>query len=229
MGFMARTATREFAVIGLGRFGASVALTLHELGYHVLGVDVDEAKVQALANRLTHVIQADCTDENTVRSLGLRNFDTVVVAIGQDLEASVLVTLMLKELGVKNVVAKAATDAHGKVLERIGADRVVFPEKEMGAKVARFISESNILDYIELTPEVSVVEFTPGDAFVGKTLREIDFRAKFGVTVLAIRRGDSVRISPPADQPIRHGDILVAIGENSDIERLETRRERDRR
>ncbi len=220
---------REFAVIGLGRFGASVARTLHELGHHVLGVDVDESKVQALTQHLTHVVQADCTDENTVRSLGLRNFDTVVVAIGQDLEASVLVTLMLKEIGVKTVVAKAATEAHGKVLERIGADRVIFPEKDMGAKVARFLAETNILDYIELTPEVSIVEFTPGDAFVGKTLREVDFRAKFGVTVLAIRNGDSVRISPPADQPLRHGDILVAIGENKDIERLQNRRERERR
>ncbi len=212
---------REFAVIGLGRFGTSVAETLQELGHHVLGVDVDEAKVQALANKLTHVVQADATDENTLRSLGIRNFDTVVVSIGQDMEASILITLMLKEMGVKNVVAKAASEAHGKVLERVGADRVVFPEKDMGAKIGRFLAESNILDYIELTPDVSLVEFSPGEKMYGKTLRELDLRARWRVTVLAIRRGKKVMISPHPDEPLRHGDIIVAIGENEHIEKLQ--------
>lgn len=210
---------QEFAVIGLGRFGSSVALTLSELGHSVLGVDMDEHKVQALANRITHAVQADCTDEQTVRSLGLRNFDTVIVAIGQDLESSILVTLILKELGVKNVVAKAATESHGKVLQRVGADRVVFPEKDMGAKVARFLAQSNIMDFIELTPDVSVVEFSPRDGF-GKTLKDLDLRARFHVTVMAIRRGKEVLVSPLADVPLKDGDILVAIGKNESIDRL---------
>lgn len=220
---------REFAVVGLGRFGASVARILYELGHSVMGIDEDEARVQALANQITHVVQADATDENTLRSLGLRNFDTVIVAIGQNLEASILVTLMLKEIGVKTVVAKAATDAHGKVLERVGADRVVFPEKEMGAKLARFLAQSNILDFIELTPDVSLVEFSPGDGFHGKTLRQLDLRARFHVTVLAIRRGRQVLISPPADEPLHVGDIVVAIGNNDNIERLQEYQEKARR
>lgn len=220
---------REFAVIGLGRFGTSVARTLYDLGHNVLAVDVDEAKVQALANQVTHVVQADGTDELALRALGIRNFETVVVSIGQDLEASILVTLMLKEMGVATVVAKAASDAHGKVLERVGADRVVYPEKDMGARVARFLAESNILDYIELTPHVSVIEFAVANMMHGKTLREIDLRAKYGVTVLAIRRGDKVRISPPGDEPLRPGDILVAIGENENIEKLQKVQERERR
>lgn len=210
---------QEFAVIGLGRFGSSVARTLAELGHSVLGVDTDEHRVQEIANEITHAVQADCTDEQTVRSLGLRNFDTVIVAIGQDLEASILVTLLLKELGVKNVVAKAATESHGKVLERVGADRVVFPEKDMGAKVARFLAQSNIMDFIELTPDVSVVEFSPRDGF-GKTLKDLDLRARFHVTVMAIRRGKEVLVSPLADVPLKDGDILVAIGKNESIDRL---------
>lgn len=212
---------REFAVIGLGRFGTSVARTLYELGHSVMGIDEDEGKVQALANQITHVVQADATDENTIRSLGLRNFDTVIVAIGQNLEANILITLMLKELGVRKVVAKAATDAHGKVLERVGADRVVFPEKDMGAKLARFLAQTNILDFIELTPDVSLVEFSPAESFHGKDLRQLDLRARFHVTVLAIRRGREVIISPPADEPLQAGDIVVAIGKNDNLARLQ--------
>lgn len=217
---------REYAVIGLGRFGTSVALTLHELGHNVLGIDTDEHKVQAVSNRLTHVVQADAADETVLQSLGIRNFDTVVVAIGQDMEASILITLMLKEMGVKMVVAKAATEAHGKVLERVGADRVVFPEKDMGARVARFLAETDILDYIELTPEVSIVEFAASEPLVGKNLKELDLRARFRVTVLAIRRGQQIILPPSADDPIRRNDILVVIGNNDDIDRLQRYQEK---
>lgn len=211
---------QEFAVIGLGRFGASVAKTLAALGHSVLGVDADEDKVQELAGELTHVVQADCTDEQTLRSLGLRNFDTVVVAIGQDLEASILITLMLKEMGVKRVVAKAASEVHGKVLERVGADKVVFPEKDMGAKVARALSQGGVMDFLELTPDVSVVELTPGDAVAGKTLKQIDLRARYHVTVLAVRRDREVLLPPLADVVLRRDDILVVIGKNESIDRL---------
>ncbi len=219
---------REYAVIGLGRFGTSVALTLQKLGHNVLGIDTSESKVQSVANELTHVVQADASDENVLRSLGIRNFDTVVVAIGQDMEASILITLMLKEIGVRTVVAKAATEAHGKVLQKVGADRVVFPEKDMGTRIARFLSENDILDYIELTPQVSIVEFAVSGPLVGKNLRELNLRAKFHVTALAIRRGDQIILPPSPEDPIRREDILVVIGSNDDIDRLQKFQEKDK-
>lgn len=212
--------TQDFAVIGLGRFGASVARTLAGLGHSVLGVDSNPERVQELADEITHVVQADCTDEHAVRSLGLRNFDTVVVAIGQDLEASILITLMLKEMGVPRVVAKAASELHGKVLERVGADQVVLPEKDMGAKVARALSQGGMLDFLELTPDVSVVELTAGEGAAGRTLKQLDLRARYHVSVIAIRRGREVLVAPLADVPLRKDDVLVAIGKNEHIDRL---------
>ncbi|MBX6378055.1 MAG: TrkA family potassium uptake protein [Clostridia bacterium] len=221
---------KEYAVIGLGRFGSAVARTLVGLGHSVLGIDEDAHKVQTLSEEITHVVQADATDEHTLRSLGLRNFDTVVVGIGHDMEASILVTLLLKEMGVRFVVAKASSETHGKVLARVGADRVVFPEKDMGVKVARGLVETNVLDYIEVTPEVSIVELTVNERLSGKTLRELDLRARFGVTVLAVKHGKGdIRISPPADEPLRTGDVLIAIGENEAIERLHQYQERQAR
>lgn len=212
---------REFAVIGLGRFGSSVVRTLHQAGHNVLGLDRDGARVQALVDSATHVLEADATDEEVLRSLGIRNFDVVVVSIGHDLESSILITLMVKELGVPEVVAKASSEAHGKVLQRVGADRVVFPERDMGARVARALITENVLDLIELTPNISIVEFTAGGKLVGRNLRELDLRAKYGVTILALRRGTQVIVSPRVDMPFRAGDILVAVGTNDDLERVE--------
>lgn len=218
---------KEFAIIGLGRFGSSVAEILHQMGNHVLAVDMDEHRVSELANHVTHAVQADATDEHSLRSLGIRNFDYVIVAIGEDLEASILVTLMLKELGVKTVVAKASTEAHGKVLQRVGADRVVFPEKDMGVKVARSLGRANILDYIELTPEVSVVELAAGERLAGRNLRQLDLRSRFQVTVLAIRRGQRVLLPPDPNEPVYPDDILVAIGENDRIGKLQAYQEKE--
>jgi trk system potassium uptake protein TrkA len=207
----------EFAVIGLGRFGRSVALTLVELGHSVLGVDREEARVQAVSRQLTHAVQADATDEETLNALGVRNFDAVVVGIGANIEASVLVTLMLKQLGVPRVVAKASSELHGRVLERVGADRVVFPEREMGVRIARRLVAPGVLDLIELTPDVSVEELTAAGKIAGRTLRELDLRAKYGVTVLAIRRGEDVEVSPRPDVRIQQGDVLVVIGRNEQL------------
>ncbi|EKP93982.1 MULTISPECIES: potassium channel family protein [Thermaerobacter] len=211
---------REFAVIGLGRFGRAVATTLYEMGFSVLGIDSDEQVVQDMVQHATHVVTADATDEDVLRSLGLRNFDVVVVAIG-DLEASVLVTLMLKEMGVRRVVAKAVSEHHGRVLQRIGADRVVFPERDMGIRLAQRMVSAHFLDYIEVSPDISVVELQAGGDMVGKTLEQLRLRNRFRVTVIALRRGDEVIVAPGAGATIQAGDLVVVIGSNENIRRMQ--------
>jgi trk system potassium uptake protein TrkA len=214
-------ATKQFAVIGLGRFGSSVASTLYGLGFDVLGIDAEEGRTQAMINSTTHVVQADATDDEALRTLGLRNFDVVVVAVGGDLQSSILVTLILKELGVRFVVVKASNDLHGRVLEKIGADRVVFPERDMGVRLAHNLVSTNVLDYIELSPDYSLVELTAGGELAGHTLRDLNLRARFGINVLALRKGEEIKVSPGGDDVIDEGDIMVIIGANQDIARLE--------
>lgn len=208
---------KQFAIIGLGRFGASVAITLSQMGYEVLAIDASEERVNQITEQVTYAVQVDAMDEQALKSLGIRNFDVVIVAIGQEIQASILVTVMLKELGVKRVVAKAQTSLHGKVLERVGADMVVFPERDMGVRVAQSLVSKNILDQINLSPEYSIVELMAPDDFVGKTLQESAFRRELGITILAIRRKQEVIISPGAKQMIQEGDILVTIGRNDKL------------
>jgi len=212
---------RQFAVIGLGRFGQSVAITLAKMGYEVLAIDVDEEKVNEIVEHVTHAVQIDALDENALRAVGIRNFDVVIVAIGHDMQASILITVMLKEMGVREVVAKARTELHGRVLAKVGADKVVFPERDMGVRVARALVTKNILDQIELSPDYSILELVAPEEFVGKTLEESGIRLKHGVTVLAIRRGADIIISPGGKQVIEPGDILVTVGRNDRLKRLE--------
>lgn len=212
---------KQFAVIGLGRFGTSVASTLMAMGHEVLVIDEEQEKIQEVVNLVTHAIQADAKDENALKALGIRNFDVVIVAIGKDTESSILVTVLLKELGVKCVVAKAQTELHGKVLAKVGADKVVFPERDMGARVAHQLASTNVLDHIELSPEFSILEIVAPDVLVGQTLRKYNLRAKFGITILALKRGSEIMVSPSPDAPICEGDILVAIGENKKLRSLE--------
>jgi len=212
---------KQFAVIGLGRFGISLARTLMTMGYEVLAIDDDPERVQDIVNEVTHAIQADATDEQALKALGIRNFDVVVVAIGKDIQASILVTVLLKEVGVKHVVAKALTELHGRVLEKVGADKVFHPERDMGARVAHSLVSSNVLDHIEISPHHSILEVVAPDNLVGKTLKESGLRAKFGVTVMAVKRGDEILVSPSPDDPIRERDILVAIGENDNLRSIE--------
>ncbi len=214
---------KQFAVIGLGRFGSSVARSLAEGGYDVLGVDVLEERIRPLANVLTHVVQADATDEEVLRSLGIRNFDCCVVTVSSNLQSSILVTLMVKELGVPLVVAKARDEQHGKVLAKIGADRIVFPERDMGVRLAQSLISGNILDLIELSPDHSVAEIAARDKLVGRNLRQLDLRSKYGLNVLAIKHGSKINISPRADDVIEDGDVLVVIGPIENIRRLEAR------
>lgn len=213
---------KQFVVIGLGRFGSSVAKTLYESGHDVLAIDKDEDLVQEISDSVTHAVQMDATDENALRTLGLRNFDVAVITIGSSIQASVMVTLIVKELGVKHIIAKGNSEIHAKVLYKIGADRVVLPEKDMGVRVAHNLVSSNILDYIELSPDYSIIEIEVPNTWVGKTLRELNVRATFGINIMAIRKADDVvNISPNADDVIEESDILIAIGASDELSKLE--------
>jgi trk system potassium uptake protein TrkA len=212
---------KQFVVIGCGRFGSSVAKTLYSLGYDVMAVDISEDIVQHLNNSVTHAVQADATDEGALKALGIRNFDVAIVTIGHNIQSSILITLIVKELGVKYVVAKAQNELHGKVLYKIGADRVVFPERDMGVRVAHNLVSSNILDYIELAPDFSIVEVKADKNWNGKTLKDLNVRAKFGINVIGIKRGTDINISPAANDTINEDDILIVIGSNDDLQRLE--------
>ena len=216
--------SRQFVVIGLGRFGSSVAKTLYSLGNEVLAIDVDQDVVQDISDSVTHAVQADATEESTLRSLGIRNFDIAVITIGADVQSSVMVTLLVKELGVKYVIAKAQNEQHAKVLYKIGADRVVFPERDMGVRVAHNLCSSNILDYIELSPDYSIMEVTAIEEWEGKSLRELNMRSKYGINVMAIKRGNDINISPKADDYIKPGDVLVVIGGTEELKSIERSR-----
>ncbi len=212
---------KTFAVIGLGRFGSSVARTLESLGHQVMGIDEDQARVEQVRHDLTHVVQADCTDEDQIRALGLHNFDAVVVAVGNDLEASVLLTLQLKECGVRRVVAKASGETHGKLLAKVGADHVIYPEREMGTRVAHHLLSGAALDAIELTPAYRVVEVPAPAGMADKSLRDLQLRARFGLSVVALRRGEDILINPGADDQVMTGDIMVLAGDVSGLSRLD--------
>lgn len=215
---------KQLAVIGLGRFGSSVALTLAKMGYDVLAIDISEDRVNSIKDSVAYAVQADAMDEHVLRTLGIRNFDIVVVAIGQDdMQSNILVTIMLKEMGVKKVVAKALTELHGKVLQRVGADNVVFPERDMGIRVAHALVSNNIIEHINLSSDYSIVEMTAPEMFVGQTLREANVRMQHGVTVLAIRHGNEVFVSPGAEHVVNEGDILVVVGREENLRDLEER------
>ncbi|MCL4439715.1 MAG: TrkA family potassium uptake protein [Firmicutes bacterium] len=212
---------KQFAVIGLGRFGTSVATTLSLMGHDVLAIDSSEEKVQEISSVVTHAVQADALDESSLKGLGIRNFDVVIVSIGHDLQASILVTMVLKELGAKCVVAKARTDRHGLVLAKVGADKVVYPERDMGVRVAHGLVATNVLDHIELSSEHSGFGVIAPQSLVGKTLRQCELRGRYGVTVLAIKRGNQIVVSPEADQSIHANDILVCVGENDNLQSVQ--------
>jgi trk system potassium uptake protein TrkA len=214
-------AKKQFAVIGLGRFGTSVALTLQQLGHEVLAIDSNEDCVQKISDQVTHVVQADTTDENSLKALGLRNFDVVVVAIGEDVQANVTTTLLLKEMGVPYIISKARNALHGKMLGKIGADRVVYPERDMGQRVAHSLISSNVLDYIELSPRLSLVEVTAPGPIVGRTLQQANLRAIYGVNVVAIKRRDELIVPPLPNETIQKSDVLIVIGSTEGLQKLE--------
>jgi trk system potassium uptake protein TrkA len=209
--------TKEFVVIGLGRFGGGLAATLVGMGHEVLGIDADGRTVQDLSGVLTHVVQADSTSEEAMRQLGVQEVGTAIVAIGTDLEASILTTGVLVDLGVEKIVAKAVTEPHGRILERIGAHRVVFPERDMGIRVGHSLAGS-ILDYFQLDPGFALVESTAPSRLVGKTLAEAEVRKRYGVTVVCIKpSGGSFTYATP-DTVVQEGDVLVVAGETARAE-----------
>lgn len=214
--------SKQFAVIGMGRFGMSVARTLTSLGFEVLAIDASEQRVQEISAVVTHAVSADCTEEEALRALGIRNFDVVVVAIGQDIQASILTSLILKDMGVPKLVVKAQNELHGKVLKKIGVDKVIFPERDMGMRLAHSLVSPNILDHIELSPDYSIVEIQAAPQMVGKSLRDLHIRAKYGCNVMAIKRDGKLNIAPRAEEPIRGEDVLVVVGHNDDLSKFET-------
>ncbi|WP_426451754.1 potassium channel family protein [Paenibacillus sp. S-38] len=211
----------QYAVIGLGRFGSSVAKELMKLGYEVLGIDKDEESVEEMADKLTHVVVADATDEEVLRSLGIRNFDCVVVSIGDDIQSSILTAILLKDIGVGTVVAKALSELHGKVLSKIGVDRIIYPERDMGIRVAHQLVSPNLLDYIELSKEYTIAELAVPRCLSGRSLKELDTRARYGCSVVAINKKDGVIIAPTATDTVEEKDIMVIIGTNQQIETFE--------
>ncbi|MCU9594708.1 TrkA family potassium uptake protein [Caldibacillus thermolactis] len=212
---------KEFVVIGLGRFGGSICRELTNLGMSVLAIDKKEEVVNDYSEIVTEAVVADTTDESVLKNLGIRNFDHVIVAIGDDIQSSILTTLILKEIGVKKVTAKALNEHHEKVLKKIGADQIVHPERDMGRRLAHNLVSSNVLDYLELSDKHSLVEIAVNQSFAGKTIIELDVRARYGLNIVAIRRNHDMIVSPQASEVILEGDILVVIGSNQDITRFE--------
>lgn len=217
-----RSNNRQFAVIGLGRFGRAVCMTLHQLGYEVLGIDSDERRV---ANILTeqlaaHAIQLDSTELTALKQAGIFEFDTVIVAIGNYVQESIITTLNLKEGGVTHVVAKASSEVHGKLLKRVGADHVVYPEHEMGCELARSLTRPGILERFELDPNNSIVEVVIPAEFDGKTIMDLDLRKRYGLNLLAVCKEGDFEINPSPVLRLQKGWLMVVIGTNKGIEQL---------
>ena len=211
---------KQFVVFGLGRFGSAIAITLVELGHEVLGVDRDAEKVDMLKDVLTKVVKVDITDEKVLKELGVKNFDAAIVSMGTDLESSILITIMLKEIGVKHVITKANSALHGKVLEKVGSDRVVYPERDEGIRIARSLIMPNIKNHMKLSQRYSLIEIAALPIFCEKTLAELDLPGKYGVTLLAIRRGNQFTFSPTAKHTIGENENLILVGENKRIDQL---------
>lgn len=223
----------QIAVIGLGTFGIAVAKELSKKGVQVLVIDTNEQKIQEISSSVTHAVVADSTDEKSMRELGISDFSSVVIAIGDNREASILTTLILKEIGVKDIVVKGLDDLHAKVLQKIGADRIVFPERDMGEKLAEMLVSPNIIEKIELSPEYNMAEVIAPNSFIDKTIKDIDVRAKYKLHIIGIKRkepyvkddGDTdfkeeLLIAPAATEILQDGDVLVIIGTYADIDKV---------
>ncbi|HEX3078030.1 MAG TPA: TrkA family potassium uptake protein [Lachnospiraceae bacterium] len=211
---------KEFVVFGLGRFGKSVAMTLAESGCEVLVVDDNAEKIQEVADIVTYAVKANVTDVDTMETLGISNFDGAIVGIGENLEASVMVTILAKELGIPYILAKAQNELHAKILKKVGADMVVFPEKETGIRIAHNLLLGNFFDAVELSSTFSLMDISALNEWDGHTLLELDLRAKYKVNVIGIKKDGVLDINPEADTKVSKNDILVMIGRNEILNKL---------
>ncbi len=216
---------RQFAVVGLGRFGSSVAETLSAKGCQVLAIDTDEEKVQDLSDTVAQAVCVNATDEKALKAVGIDSVDVAIVSVGGNIESSILITLVLKEIGIKEVIAKAVTTDQGKVLEKVGADRVVFPERDMGIRIANALTSPKVSEHIDLSSECSIIEIQAPEEFVDKSLKQLNLRVEFGLNIVAIKSTDSkgeevVNPTPAADYKIRPQDKLMIVGPNENIEKL---------
>lgn len=214
---------KSYLIIGLGRFGTAIAQELYRLRQEVMVIDQDKERIQRISPFVTYAATGDAREEGVLQSVGVNNFDCVIVAIGSSVESSVMATVLLKELGAKYIIAKAQNKLHYKILEKVGADRVIFPEMDMGQKLAQRLVSHNILDYIELSPDYSIAEIETPKPWAGKTLAEIGVRAKYQISVIAIRQSEnreSLLLSPGAESKLEPGQILVVLGENKKIREM---------
>lgn len=211
---------KQFVVIGLGRFGYSLLEELIRLGHQVLAIDDNEDRIDYVAAIATHAVQADAMDEKVLKALDVASFDAVIVGIGGDIEASILTSITLKELGVRKIIAKAQNHMHGKVLEKLGIDMVIYPERDMALRLARNLVSNSIIEQIQLSSDYGILELITPVSFVGRSLEEIAIRQRMDITIIAIRSGQEIIISPHAQQRIKKDDILVALGPTRRLEKL---------
>ena len=215
---------KQVCVIGAGRFGAAVAQELFQSGHDVLAIDSDEAKVQDLLGHVTYAVRADASNESVLKELDVADFDVAVVALGsENVQSSILITVLLKSIGVPFVIARASNELHGSTLERVGADRVVFPEMESARRTAHIGFNAGIIDYMPIVPNFGISKMRPPEEMYGRTLEEVGLSGsqdKHGVSVLAIRRGRSSFLHPAKEEEIKPGDVLIVAGTNEHISRL---------
>jgi trk system potassium uptake protein TrkA len=213
-------AREQVVVIGLGRFGSALARELERLGHEVLAIDRDEQRVNDIAPDVTHSLELDAADEDALRGAGAGDFGTAIVAISSDAEPSIFATMVLKRLGVQNVIAKAGSLLHGEILARVGADRVVFPERETGLRLAHSFNVPNVIDYLDVAPGFGIERIRPPKSFVGRTLGELDLKGRLGLTPVAVRRGQQVVVNPTREERISEGDELILVGRDDKLDQL---------
>lgn len=214
------SARRQIAVLGLGRFGQTVACELTRIGHDVLAIDSDARIVQDIAPEVTQAVEADMTDEDTLRDMGVANFDVAIVAVSSSLETSILTTVLLKRLGVQRIVAKAASELHGSILQQLGVTRVVHPDREMGIQVAHSFAAPGVLDYFDVAPGYGFARVRVAEVLAGKPLGSLDVGATYGVAPIALRRGNTVTLNPDPSEVLRGTDELIVAGRDEDLERL---------
>lgn len=211
---------KQFAVFGLGSFGESVAVELQNLGCEVVAVDKNMDRVEHISNQVSYAMQADIGDPEFIRSLGMRNLDGVVITVAENLEASIMATMVCKEIGVPYIVAKTKNERHATVLEKIGADSVIYPEKEMGIKLAKNLMSANFTDWISLSPDYSIMEVLTPREWVGKSLKELNVRSNYGLNVVGIKNNGRVEVNPDPDEKLTKDMLMILVGANANLRKI---------